>query len=155
MARTAEGWRLVAGRRPDDPLYVRFRHRGQRYFLSTGERASDSAAEQAARIYAEVVSGRRQATGGLSSAAPLDELGANYLAHAEATGTAERLSMQSQHFRVHLLPFFRSQQEIGADASWADFHAHRRRSGASPRTIAKELSTLRSFAKWARQRGVL
>jgi integrase/recombinase XerC len=63
--------------------------------------------------------------------------------------------MQRQHFRVHLLPFFQSLEQVAAEASWGDFHAHRRRKGASPRTIAKELSTLRSFAKWCRQRHVL
>jgi len=155
MGRTAEGWRLVDGRRPGDPLYVRFRHAGQRYFLSTGERDSESAAKRAAAIYAEVVSGRRRPGSALSSRTPIDELAATYLEHVEATGSAERFSMQCQHFRVHLLPFFRSLEEVGAEASWADFHAHRRRKGASARTIAKELSTLRGFAKWCRQRHVL
>jgi len=155
MTRSAEGWRVVRGRRPDDPLYVRFRHGGQRYFLSTGERAGEAAAKKAASIYSEVVSGRRNVGSALGSRTPLDELVASYLAHTEATGSAERLEMQRLHFRVHLLPFFRSLEEVGAEASWADFHAHRSRAGASARTIAKELSTLRSFAKWARQRQVL
>jgi integrase/recombinase XerC len=155
MGRAAEGWRIVAGRRDDDPLYIRFRHAGQRYYLSTGERDSEPASKRAASIYAEVVSGRRRPGAALSSRTPIDELASNYLEHVESTGTPERFGMQCQHFRVHLLPFFRSLEEIGAEASWADFHAHRRRKGASTRTIAKELSTLRSFAKWCRQRGVL
>jgi hypothetical protein len=119
MARAAEGWRVVAGRRADDPLYVRFRHAGQRYYLSTGERDSEPASQQAARIYAEVVSGRRRPRA-VSTRTPIDELAASYLEHVEATGSAERFSMQSQHFRVHLLPFFRSLDEIGSEASWAD-----------------------------------
>ena len=155
MGRATEGWRVVAGRRKRDNLYVRFRHAGQRYYLSTGTRDPGDAARQAAAIYAEVVSGRRRPEAAVSSRTPLPELVASYLEHIEATGSAERFSMQAQHFRVHLLPFFRSLAEVGSEAAWSDFAARRRRAGAAPRTIAKEISSLRSFARWCRQRHVL
>ena len=155
MGRAAEGWRVVPGRHEDDNLYVRFRHAGKRPYLSTGTRDPVQAAERAATIYAEVVSGRRRPEATLRSSTPLDELVASYLEHVEATGGTDRFSMQYQHMNVHVLPFFRSLAEIGSEASWADFEARRRRQGIGTGTIAKELSTLRSFAKWCRQRRVL
>ena len=155
MGRAAEGWRVVPGRRPDDPLYVRFRHAGKRYYLTTGTRDPGDAAQRAATIYAEIVSGRRRQGSTLNARLPLDEVAASYLEHIEATGSGERYSMQHQHFRVHIIPFFRGLAEVGSEASWADFEAHRRRKGVGARTIAKELSTLRSFAKWCRLRSLL
>jgi hypothetical protein len=152
MGRHAQGWRLVSGRRPQDPLYIRFRHAGKRYYLSTGERDSGRATQRAETIYAAVVSGRWGQATRLSPAAPIDELVSEYLAHIEATGSHERFSMQRTHFRAHLLRFFSSLCEIGSEAAWADFEAHRRRCAVSSRTIAKELSTLRMFAKWCRLR---
>jgi len=85
----------------------------------------------------------------LNSRTPIDELAASYpRARRGGRDLPNASALQSQHFfRFHLLPFFRSLEEIGSEASWADFHAHRRRKDASTGTIAKELSTLRSFAK--------
>ncbi|HMI93972.1 MAG TPA: tyrosine-type recombinase/integrase, partial [Polyangiales bacterium] len=59
------------------------------------------------------------------------------------------------HFRVHMLRFFRGLAEIASVAAWVDFDASRRRKGVGARTIAKELSSLRSFAKWCRARGLI
>ena len=156
MGRAAEGWRVERGRRDGEPLYVRFRHAGRRYFLSTGERDPVAAARAAGAIYAEVVAGRRRSgSAGVTARTPIDELVATYLEHIEATGTRERYTMQLQHFRVHILRFFRGLAEIASVAAWADFEASRRRKGVGARTIAKELSSLRSFAKWCRARGLI
>ena len=127
MGRAAEGWRVERGRRDGEPLYVRFRHAGRRYFLSTGERDPVAAARAAGAIYAEVVAGRRRAgSAGVSLRTPIDELVATYLEHIEATGTRERYTMQLQHFRVHILRFFRGLAEIASVAAFLigrDFRA--------------------------------
>jgi integrase len=85
----------------------------------------------------------------------LPDRAAQYLEHIEATGSKERFSMQCMHMRAHILPFFRTLTDVGDEAWWADFEAHRRRCGVATRTIAKEVCTLRSFAKWCKARRFL
>ena len=80
MARTAEGWKLVWRRGIG---CVRFRLKGKRHEISTLQREPAQAAEVAAQIYSDFVSGRvkRASTGALiHPATPLDELCANWIA---------------------------------------------------------------------------
>jgi len=58
MARTPEGWHVYQDPR-SGVHQARFTHEGRRYSVSTGERDPVPAAKEAARIYAEVVSGGR------------------------------------------------------------------------------------------------
>jgi integrase len=78
-----------------------------------------------------------------------------YLEHIKATGSAERYAMQVQHVNAHLLRNFRSLEELASEARWSDYDAMRRRSGMATRTVAKELSTFRTFAKWCKQRRLI
>ena len=84
MARTAKGWQLYQDHRTG-VFQVRFTHEHQRRTFSTGERDSETAAGEAARIYAEVVSGRWSPGKVLSAPAgkPFDEVAALWLADVE------------------------------------------------------------------------
>ena len=82
MGRRAEGWRLRG--EPDGIKTVRFRVAGKRHELSTGERDPARARAEAAKLYAEAVSGRRSLTqrGPVQPAAPMF---AEWLAAIETT----------------------------------------------------------------------
>ncbi len=155
MGRARKGWQLVPGRRPDDPFYLRFTHEGQRRYLSTGERNRAEASKRAADIYAQVVHGRVHAPGVRPADASLKSLAKSYLEFIKDTGSAERHAMQEQHMNAHLLRNFRSLEELTSEACWAEYEAMRCRKGMATRTIAKELSTFRTFAKWLRQRKLI
>src|SRR5215469_10556971 len=111
------GWqlRLPEGR----TIYiVRFRHAGQRIDRSTGKSDPSEAAIEAARIYADVVSGRRASRVAVS--ADLEKAFATWLAEYEMShspGTAETVTM---YVESHLLPFFGSFERFMAP-SYADY----------------------------------
>src|SRR5664279_4464710 len=86
MARAAEGWQLVQARQTG--IYqVRFTHAGKRGSFSTGKRNPGEAAEVAARIYADVVSGRWVSGKVLAATTgkAFDEVAALWLADVEPT----------------------------------------------------------------------
>lgn len=62
--RTQGGWTIRIPKGEGRTVYlVRFRHAGKRVELSTGKSDPREAAVEAARIYADTVSGRRTARG--------------------------------------------------------------------------------------------
>lgn len=152
MARSAEGWKLIWRR---GIACVRFRHEGHRHEISTRTRDPKQAAEIAARIYADVVSGRakRVATGALvHPGTALDDLVADWIDAITpelGRGTDRTYEVYGRHWCAHF-------ETIGAvtPASIADYQ--RLRLGSVVRTtIVKERSALRRFLAWLVERGVL
>lgn len=139
MGRRAEGWKL---RTKGDTLFVRFRHEGRRYDRSTGTGDPVTAAREAARIYAETVSGRVVRRSGR-----LDEMFADWLAEyekAHAKGTAATVT---GYVRAALLPFFEEPGRITKESALD--YARARLTQATRSTVRKELSALRQFVSWA------
>ena len=110
MARRAKGWKLL--RDPRTAIFfVRFTHAGRRFKLSTGERDSGPAAGQAARVYADVVSGRwapgRTAAPGSTRA--FDEVAAEWLADIESTVSTDTFKLYEDiYVGAHFAPFFKT-----------------------------------------------
>ena len=151
-ARTQGGWklRLPEGRGRKTYL-VRFRFNGERIERSTGESDPHAAAQAAARIYSDVVSGRRVARAAVSS--DMASAFASWLADYETThaeGSAETVTM---YVESHLLPFFGSFDRM-TEATYGDYI--RERIGHVTRsTVRKELSALRMFRAWCQERGIV
>lgn len=148
MPRAAQGWTL---RQPAGhaTYNVRFRHRGRRYDLGTGESDETKAAVEAARIYAEVVTGRVQARPVEGS---LSEASAGFLEAYEidhAPGTFDTVRM---YFKAHFLPFFGTLERF-TEAGYQDF-VRERIARTTRVTVRKELSALRQFVGWCNQRGM-
>jgi integrase len=148
--RTQGGWklRLPEGRGRRTYL-VRFRHGGKRVERSTGKSDPREAAVEAARIYADVVSGRRTTRAAVS--ADLASAFASWLADYEAThatGTAETVTM---YVEAHLLPFFGAFDRF-TPASIGDYMRERIQV-VTRSTLRKELSALRQFFAWCVEHG--
>ncbi len=103
--RTQGGWQLRLPPGKGRSVYVvRFRHNGQRIERSTGRSDKGEAAIEAARIYADVVSGRRVSR---SVATDLSTAVASHLADLEQeVSPAWAKIVTDVHFGAHLLPFF-------------------------------------------------
>jgi site-specific recombinase XerD len=148
MARQAEGWKLVLPR-GRTTYCVRFRWQGVRHFLGTGRADLSEASAEAARLYAETVSGRKveqQVSG------DLDRTVAEFVAHYAATHTGGTADTVEMYFAAHFTPFFRSVERFTAPM-YADYIALR--IGEVTRvTLRKELSALRQFREWLGTRGV-
>jgi integrase len=148
MARSKEGWRVKWKR---GIAHVRFRHEGERVERSTGERDPSRAAEAAASIYAEIVSGRGKPEHVITSTVPLVDILAEWIAALEADHEANTVKTYTLYARAHWLPFFVRFTRI-TRATIADYM--RRRLGMVEReTVKKELSTLRSFLAWCVEQG--
>lgn len=148
MGRAAEGWTLVppTGRRK---VYrVRFRWAGVRQCPSTGCTDPGEAAREAARLYAEAVSGRESLA---PVSADLSESVALFLAHygtQHAAGTTETAEM---YFTAHVIPHFRSLARFTAP-TYADYIA-KRMGQVCRSTVRKELSVVRQFVAWEGTQG--
>lgn len=145
MGRRATGWQLKE--HASGLLYVRFRHGGRRYDLSTGTRDPREAREVAAARYAEVVSGRSAPRASGDLAAALAEWLAAYEAD-HAPGTARTVEMYAT---AHWLPFFQTAARL-TPASLGDYARARLRE-VTRSTVRKEMSGLRRFLGWWAERG--
>lgn len=147
MVRRPEGWKLYKDERTGI-WYVRFRHEKKRHDLSTGERDPDRAPEQAARIYAEVVSGRwdRQRVEAPRPGAPLEDTVAQWLADVKAEVCLKTWKLYKIHMWAHIIPFFISLDRV-TDMPIVDFRRARLRKVVRA-TIIKEQCTLRRFCTW-------
>jgi len=149
MARQAEGWKLVL--LPGRTIYaVRFRWKGVRHFRSTGCSDREAAGAEAARIYAETVSGRKADLAPV--AGNLKEHVAAFLLHYAATHKAGTAGTVEDYFRAQFIPFFRSLDRF-TKLSYSDFVADRIQC-VTRSTLRKELSALRQFREWLSTRGV-
>ena len=133
---------------------MRFTHQGRRYDLSTGEREAGAAALRAAVIYADVVAGRLapRAKAGNARGPALDALCAEWLESLETSrdkGTVNSYEIYARHW----LARFSSLASITTAS--AEDYAKRRLARVIRRTVAKELSALRSFLAWCYAQGSL
>lgn len=146
MGRKAQGWKFVEGR---DPLTIRFRHEGQRYTLSTGTSDPGAAAEEAARLYSDVVHGRRRRVTRARRAVSgdLEVLFAEWLAAVETTLDPETLkTYETTYVGTHWLGRWKTLGELH-DASVAEY-ARARLGKVIRSTVQKELSALYGFFDW-------
>jgi len=148
--RTQGGWRLrLPEGRGRQTYLVRFRHSGRRYEKSTGRSDPREAAVEAARIYADVVSGRRSQRANVG--ADLATAFASFLADYEVTHAAGTMVSVTLYARSHLLPFFQSFDRFTL-ASYGDYMRERIRQ-VTRTTLRKELSALRMFVAWCTEHG--
>jgi integrase len=155
MARAAEGWQLYQHHRTG--IYqVRFTHEGRRLNFSTGRRDSGPAAEEAARIYAEVVSGRWSPGRAVvvPSGKPFDEIAALWLADIEPTIDAKTFGIYRDiYVGKHIVPFFKTIDQLTTIR--AEEYVAARLRKVTRHTVTKEISVLRRLAQWAHRRGYL
>ena len=129
---------------------VTFRLSAQRRSdLSTRARDLAGAKVEAARIYAETISGRRLETR-TRNLKELDVLFAEWLTQIESEIAPETWKTYRGYCTNHLLPYFESADRITASSA-EDYSRMRLREVTRP-TVAKELSALRNFLSWAERR---
>ena len=110
MARNSEGWSLTRDRRTG--VYtVRFTHAGRRQHRSTRARDLAGAKVEAARIYAETISGRRLQNRQRDLKA-LDVLFAEWLGQIESEIAPETWKTFRGYCANHFLPFFESAERL-------------------------------------------
>jgi integrase len=150
MGQHAQGWslRLPPGKNRS-VLVVRFRHNGRRITKSTGHSDRELASREAARVYAEVVSGRKVAR---TVSKDLASAVSDFLAAFAKTNSAEWAGTVGLYWRAHLLPFF-STLENFTPASYEDYIGERLQC-VSRSSVKHELSALRVFREWAGKRGL-
>lgn len=154
MGRHSEGFK-IRQRAPGLICTVRFTHGGRGYELSTGTTDRQAAQTEGARIYAEQIAQEPEPPRQRRSARekPFEELVAAWLIALEGTldpGTLRTLEMYAS---AHWLPFFGALSRV-TDASCADYQRARLRVVKAV-TVRKELSGLRMFLSWCRERGEL
>jgi integrase len=150
MAKHAEGWKLRVNPNSGGVQQVRFRHLGRRFERSTGTSDPAKAAVEAARIYSEVVSGRRAVSAPVST--ELDVAVSSFLADAEKTDSAEWVKVLTVRFKTHLIPFFGSFERF-TPASYADYGRERLGHVSRP-SVRAELCALRRFVAWMAEHDV-
>lgn len=146
------GWqlRLPKGRGRRTYL-VRFRHNGQRVERSTGRTDPREAKDEAARIYADVVTGRRTARVAVS--ADLDRAFAEWLADYEVMHTGGTAGTVMMYVQAHFLKHF-SGFDMFTPPSYGDY-MRKRIQCVTRTTLRKELSALRMFVAWCAERGTV
>jgi integrase len=150
MGRKAEEFTLY--QRDSGVYFVRFRHNGHRFHLSTRTRDRNVARIRAARIYAETVSGRRAPRRAETKSLKL--LMGEWLASIEPPRVSkDEWNARKLRCQVHFLPYFQETDGL-TTAAVEDYVAARLRE-VQRSTIKKELQTLRQFVKWAERRGEL
>ncbi len=156
MARTAKGWKLLRDSRTKI-FFVRFSHGGRRFKLSTSERDSGAASSEAARLYADVVSGRwipGRTTAAPVTGLPFEEVAAEWLADVESAISSDTFRLyRDTYVGTHFAPAFKTIDRL-TTVGVEDYKAARLRV-VTRETLKKELPVLRRFAKWAFQRGHL
>lgn len=149
MARPAEGWKLVWRGRI---AYVRFTWAGERVDESTRQTDPQRAAEEAAKVYADFVTGRRVITraGGASKVSPAQllvaELLALWLADCEALYAPRTVKLYRDHVRAHFLERWERLSEI--DEVAVDGYIVERLGKVTRESVVKERNTLKTFLGW-------
>lgn len=143
MARPTEGFKL----RPHKITgiqEVRFTHAGVRYELSTGERDIGLASREAARIYAEVVSGRWvPGRKGVRPGTPLALIAADWLTSLEQTLDPKTVKQYGMYVKAHWSPFFVSLDRVTTQ-SIGDYQ-RLRLTQVQRSTLKKERAALHGF----------
>lgn len=143
MGGTAEGWKLVPRR---DIFHVRFTFKGHRYEFSTGKRVESEAAERAAEIYADVVSGRWRPVLSGSASALIDVIPL-WLEAIEAELDVETVDTYGGYARRWLKFFGPKLSDINR-ATAANLKRVRL-AKVSAASVRKELSALRNLLAWS------
>lgn len=152
MGRHAQGWSLVWR---NGYGHVRFTFEGTRHYISTGERDPARAREAAARIYAEVISGRRRKVGAAVRAIqPLETLFAEWLATLEGVLDPETVkTYRNTYVPTHFVPFFKTFDAI--DDGTLESYAKSRVRQVLRKTMQKEMGALRGFLRWCKYEGFI
>jgi integrase len=152
MGRRAEGWKIVWR---NGLAYVRFTHAGTRHDIATGKRDGREAAEEAGRLYSEVVSGRWQRGAGapdLGPVAPLSDITASWLVALESTHGAKTIGTYTVYVG-HWLLFFGDRFDAIHEASCGQYGRARLLKVVRD-TVRKELAGLRCFLEWCREQRI-
>ena len=150
MAQQPQGWRLRIPNASENSVYfVRFVHRGKRVEKSTGERDLGRASVEAAKIYAEIVSGRKVVR---AVSTDLTSVAALFLADFELQNSKEWAKIVKTYFNAHLISFFRSLDNF-TPASYGDYMRARIQK-VTRVTVRKEMSALRVFRAWCEEHGI-
>lgn len=143
------GWSIRIPQGVNRTIYVvRFRHEGRRVTQSTGKSDPREAEVEAAKIYAETVSGRK-----VERAVHVDLSKAflSWLTSYGATHSAGTFSTVSMYVEAHLLPFFQTFERF-TPATIGDY-TRKRIAEVTRSTLRKELSALRQFFAWCVEHG--
>lgn len=151
MGRHAKAWVLLwRGKAGSKIAYVRFRHEGARYDLTTRKRDPGAAAKEAARIYGDVVSGKwareQLATAG-GSKLPLNELTAKWIEDfekAHPTGTPDIYDGYAARWESEIGPTL---GHLTDEANCERFMLSRL-TAVVKETVKKEMSAIRTFLRW-------
>lgn len=158
MGRKPEGLKVEWRERVDGTRigHARFTWEKKRYFISTGESDPRRAQEEAHRIFAEVVSGRRRkVSAAVRVSAPLLDLFGDWLATLEGVLDAQTLkTYRVTYVGRHFLDFFAKLDDV-ADESQVDAYARMRLRKVLRSTVHKELGALRGFLRWAKMEGFI
>ena len=165
MGRRADGWKLR--QKKGSPYYfVRFTdpNTGERIDRSTGRKSKSAAAAEAAKKYAQVVSGEGlQVARGKQAPAEdeLVDLVAEWVVHLEDIGKSEGwVATCETYAAAHWSPRWSSLDDITGQ-SVQKYISERRRAKnkrgkrISPVTIRKELSALNTFLRWCKTNGFI
>lgn len=151
MGRPIEGWKLRTKR--NGIQAVRFTFKGERVELGTGERDPERAAQEAARIYADVLAGRRVVArrapqvGGLG----LGEVASSWL--SDAPLAPRTIAEYAIYFDTHLAPHFGTLPNV--TEATLDVYVRKRLKSVRATTVRKELSALRGALEWAKRHGYI
>lgn len=159
MARRKQGWTLSRDKRHESGNFqIRFTHAGKPRFVGLGPCGGDLATAQgeAARVYAEYVSGRRAQDEAveISSRRAFDEVAALWLDSIESSLDPKTFALyRDLYVGTHYCGAFATIGHL-TTVSVEDYIAARLRK-VTRSTVKHELSPLRQLAAWAVARGYL
>jgi integrase len=150
MAGRPKGWKLGQDRRTGN-FYARFSHNGRRRnLLLAGARDRGAAQSEAARIYAEVVSGRYDQAHAVASSggAPFLDVASEWLAEIESSIDPETYKLyETTYVGNHFMRAFKSIGDLSSTGAAAYVSARLKK--VTRETLKKELSALRQIAAYA------
>ncbi len=152
MARHAEGWKVYYDDRYG-VYYVRFTHAGQRVTRTTRQSDLGQAKKVAARLYAEVISGRRQTTIGFASSGEIDEAASLWLESLESSLDKRTVDSYGLYVSGLWQPCFQTIDQLtplNIEDYWRD-----RLKVVQRNTVKKELSALRGFLRWCKESALI
>ena len=145
------GWKLADPdpRRPNAPISVRFWYKGRRIKRSTGTRVRADAQIEAARIYAETVSGQRR-QGGKSW--ELADLMGEWLAEHEGVWSESYLDARLSRGRT-IVDHFKTTDAISEESIKRFWKARLRK--VTKGAARLDRATLKMFCEWAAEQGYM
>jgi integrase len=150
MARHAEGPKLYRDPRTEY-YYVRFTHKGRRYFEPTREKDRGRAEEKKPKIYAEIVGGKHRAKLGLAVNTPIEEPLGEWIEAIEPELEPSSYVI-AKCYATLFTEYFVTLGHAIDEGMIADFRRKRLRE-VKRVTVLKELSALRKFLGWCKEQG--